>query len=131
MDAIVENLPYSSYGSELYVIYDENEGNTMNTLQVDIAKSKGWKVYHCTGKYYIEEYDAYEENWEEYSGSEPGSEILRGDVNGNDVVNGTDIQAIINIIVAGEYNKNADVNEDGNVNGTDIQEVINIIVNEE
>jgi hypothetical protein len=54
---------------------------------------------------------------------------MRGDVNGDDVVNGTDIQAVINLIVAGEYDKKADINEDGIVNGTDIQEIINIIVN--
>ena len=56
---------------------------------------------------------------------------LRGDVNGDGIVNGTDIQAVINVIVDGEYDENADVNEDGVVNGTDIQEVINIIVNAE
>ena len=56
---------------------------------------------------------------------------LRGDVNGDGVVNGTDIQAIINLIVESEYDKKGDVNSDGVVNGTDIQEVINIIVNEE
>ena len=59
-------------------------------------------------------------------GSEP---TLRGDVNGDGIVNGTDIQAIINAIVEGEYDEKADVNEDDVVNGTDIQEVINIIVN--
>ena len=53
---------------------------------------------------------------------------LRGDVNGDGVVNGTDIQAIINLIVESQYDEKADVNEDGQVNGTDIQEVINIIV---
>ena len=61
-------------------------------------------------------------------GSEP---TLRGDVNGDGIVNGTDIQAIINAIVEGEYDEKADVNEDNVVNGTDIQEVINIIVNAE
>jgi hypothetical protein len=59
------------------------------------------------------------------------SEVLRGDVNGDGIVNGTDIQAVINFIVAGEYDEIADVNEDNKVNGTDIQEVINIIVNAE
>ena len=54
---------------------------------------------------------------------------LRGDVNCDGKVNGTDIQAVINFIVEGEYDEKGDVNEDGNVNGTDIQEVINIIVN--
>ena len=56
---------------------------------------------------------------------------LRGDVNDDGIVNGTDIQAIINAIVEGEYDEKADVNEDEQVNGTDIQEVINIIVNAE
>ena len=50
-------------------------------------------------------------------------------MNGDGVVNGTDIQAIINLIVSDKYDEKGDVNEDGNVNGTDIQEVINIIVN--
>lgn len=54
---------------------------------------------------------------------------VRGDANGDGIVNGTDIQAVINFIVAGEYDESADVNEDGVVNGTDIQEIINIIVN--
>lgn len=53
---------------------------------------------------------------------------IKGDVNGDGIVNGTDIQAVINCIVAGENDEKADVNKDGIVNGTDIQEVINIIV---
>jgi hypothetical protein len=71
--------------------------------------------------------------WSEFGnivaiGDEP-EPALRGDVNGDGIVNGTDIQAVINVIVDGEYDEKADVNEDGQVNGTDIQEVINIIVN--
>lgn len=54
--------------------------------------------------------------------------LLYGDVNGDGIVNGTDIQAVINLIVIGQYDGRADVNEDGIVNGTDIQEIINIIV---
>ena len=57
--------------------------------------------------------------------------FIKGDVNEDGVVNGTDIQAVINFIVAGEYDAKADVNEDGKVNGTDIQEIINIIVSAE
>ena len=52
------------------------------------------------------------------------------DVNGDGVVNGTDIQAVINFIVIGEYDEKADVNKDEVVNGTDIQEIINIIISE-
>ena len=55
---------------------------------------------------------------------------LKGDVNGDSIVNGTDIQAVINFIVAGEFDAKADVNNDGKVNGTDIQEIINIIVSQ-
>ena len=56
---------------------------------------------------------------------------MRGDVNGDNKVNGTDIQAVINVITEEEYVKEADVNKDNKVNGTDIQEIINIIVEEE
>ena len=56
---------------------------------------------------------------------------IKGDVNKDGKVNGTDIQAVINIITEEEYEKDADVNQDQKVNGTDIQEIVNIIVNEE
>ena len=56
---------------------------------------------------------------------------LRGDVNEDGIVNGTDIQAVINVIVANQYDEKADVNGDGVVNGTDIQEIINIIISTE
>ena len=54
---------------------------------------------------------------------------IQGDVTGDGRVNGSDIQAIINLIVADEYLQEADINEDGRVNGSDIQAIINIIVN--
>ena len=57
-------------------------------------------------------------------------QAVKGDVNGDGNVNGTDIQSVINLIVAEEYQKEADVNEDGKVNGTDIQAIINIIIEE-
>ena len=67
-----------------------------------------------------------------WHGSQPAAvEDIKGDVNGDELVNGTDIQAVINFIVAGEYDAKADVNEDGKVNGTDIHEIINIIVSAE
>ena len=70
--------------------------------------------------------------WKEFKEIVEIQPALRGDVNEDGVVNGTDIQAVINVIVEGEYDeKKGDVNEDGQVNGTDIQEVINIIVNAE
>ena len=59
------------------------------------------------------------------------NDVKIGDVNGDGKVNGTDIQAVINVIVDEDYVEKADINKDGKVNGTDIQEIINIIVEEE
>ena len=59
------------------------------------------------------------------------AQAAHGDVNGDDKVNGTDIQAVINVIVDEDYVEAADINKDNKVNGTDIQEIINIIVEEE
>lgn len=55
--------------------------------------------------------------------------VVRGDVNSDGIVNGTDIQAVINFIIVSQYDEKADVNGDKTVNGTDIQDVINIILN--
>lgn len=55
---------------------------------------------------------------------------LKGDVDGNGVVDVTDATTLINIIVAHEnenkYNGRADVNTDGSVDYTDVNAVINI-----
>ena len=64
-----------------------------------------------------------------FTGTGQEEEVLTGDTNDDGIVNGTDIQTIINLIVAGKYDEKADINKDNIVNGTDIQEVINIIVN--
>ena len=69
--------------------YFENEGNVMTTTQVAAARAKNW----------IPGYAISENDWRDYEGSEPDPVFLRGDVNGDGVVNGTDIQEIINIIV--------------------------------
>ena len=57
-----------------------------------------------------------------------GEESIKGDVNGDGVVDGADIQEVINTILSGEYVASADVNEDQVVDGADIQEIINIIL---
>ena len=58
-------------------------------------------------------------------GPEPG---LPGDVNQDGVVNISDINAVINIILASGYDKNADVNGDNVVNISDINAIISIIL---
>ena len=53
---------------------------------------------------------------------------VRGDINGDDEVNIGDINAIINLILKGEYNDVADLNGDGEVNIADVNAVIGIIL---
>lgn len=120
MDALVKSLPTVSQGN-IYVIYGDSENNVMTIRQVANSKAKGWTPYYYSNWW-----------WQEYAGSIPTEpEFIRGDVNGDDVINGTDIQAVINLIVASQYDEFADVNKDNKVNGTDIQEIINIILNPE
>ena len=94
MDALVESLPNVSESS-MYVIYNENEGNVMTTVQVAAAKAKGWTPYYYDG-----------EDWWEYAGSDPsGIEELKNskveglkyyDLQGRRVVNPTKGVYILN-----------------------------------
>ena len=58
MDALVESLPMVSDGI-MDVIWYENEGNVMTTVQVAAAKAKGWMPMYRDGY------------WKEYAGSDP------------------------------------------------------------
>ena len=57
------------------------------------------------------------------------AQLMYGDVNGDNVVNISDVNHIINIILAGGYDSNADVNSDGQVNITDLNVIIDLILN--
>ena len=50
-----------------------------------------------------------------------------GDLTGDDKVNAADIQALLNIIAADEFNAAADLTGDSKVNAADIQALLNII----
>lgn len=66
MDALVESLPNVRNG-EMYVIWNEDEGNVMTITQVAAAKAKGWIPYYYDGT-----------DWQEYAGSDPsGIEALK------------------------------------------------------
>ena len=54
--------------------------------------------------------------------------IMHGDVNGDNVVNISDVNQVINVILAGRYDSSADVNSDGQVNITDLNAIIAIIL---
>ncbi len=53
---------------------------------------------------------------------------VTGDVNGDEVVDITDVNAVINIILSSGNNEAADINDDGIVDITDVNAVINIIL---
>ena len=132
MDAFVESLPdYSnktrheiarranSSPAQLYIIGNsEFEGNVMTTVQVAAAKEKSWTPY----------YNEDGENWQEYE----GNDSVKGDVNGDGVVNVTDIVATVNYIMekpSDGFNKEAaDLNGDGEINVTDIVKMVTIIM---
>ena len=54
--------------------------------------------------------------------------LIPGDINGDEILNVVDIVALVNMILAGEYNPIADLNEDGIVNVVDIVAMVNIIL---
>ena len=89
MSAFVNGLPQITCGKEwdglMYIVENENEGNVMTPTQVATATAKGWNPHYYDGK-----------EWVPYADIKP---VLRGDVNEDGVVNGTDIQEVINIIV--------------------------------
>ena len=56
------------------------------------------------------------------------NEQPKGDLNLDSQVNGTDVVALVNVIMQGGSNSAADVNGDGKVNGTDIVALVNIVM---
>lgn len=59
---------------------------------------------------------------------EPAKIGKLGNLNTDDVVNGQDLQAEINAIVAESKDFKFDINDDDSINGQDLQAIINIIV---
>ena len=58
---------------------------------------------------------------------EAGETGAKGDLTGDGEVNAADVQALLNIIAAEEFNPAADLNGDGVVNAADVQALLNII----
>ena len=92
MSAFVNGLPQITCGKEwdglMYIVENENEGNVMTPNLIAAATTKGWNPHYYDGK-----------DWVPYADIKP---VLRGDVNEDGQVNGTDIQEVINIIVNAE-----------------------------
>jgi len=53
--------------------------------------------------------------------------VILGDVNGDGVVDGLDIQPFVDLLTGGGYQAEADINEDSVVDGLDIQPFVDII----
>jgi len=57
--------------------------------------------------------------------------VVHGDVNGDNEVSIADVNAIIDMILAGTYDVSGDVNSDGEVSIADVNAVVDIILNNE
>lgn len=101
-------------------VFYVNDGRNIRITSATLYVPKGCKArYEATN------------GWKQFQNIvEMEGRTSDGDLNDDGKVNGTDIQAVINVIVDEEYSEKADFNKDNKVNGTDIQEIINIIVNE-
>ena len=123
MDNLISSLPKNN-SSEVHrfrVVGEDlsNEGNVCTTTQVAAVKAKGW--FPCY-------YDSTTKEYVEYEGSD-GTTGSKGDVNGDNQVNGTDLVALTNIILGKNAQTTAaDVNGDGYVNGTDYVALANIVL---
>ena len=123
MDDLISSLPQNTTNDQhQFRVIDptsDTEGNVCTKAQVAAVKAKGW--FPCC-------YDYDTKELVEYEGSEEVT-IIKGDVNGDGYVNGTDLVALTNIILGKSEEKAcADVNGDGNVNGTDYVVLVNIIL---
>ena len=70
----------------------------------------------------------YEHNHNNYIELTTDEPAKQGDVNGDGEVNGTDMVALVNVIMEKAASNHADVNKDGAVNGTDMVALVNIIM---
>ena len=121
MDALINSLPSRTLDGTnlLYVIrpLEADEHNVCTKRQVASAKAKGWTVKYWDGTQNLD-----------YEGSDETSSI-KGDVNGDGQVNGTDYVALTNIVLGKNAKTDAaDVNGDGQVNGTDYVALVNIVL---
>ena len=113
VDNLIASLPVNKSDGVccLYMVYN------FTKAQVATVKAKGWTPLYWNGTEYVE-----------YEGSDEASSI-KGDVNGDGQVNGTDYVALTNIVLGKNAKTDAaDVNGDGEVNGTDYVALVNIVL---
>ena len=59
---------------------------------------------------------------------EPGGQVLRGDMNLDNLVNGLDVDPFVGLVTAGDFQTEADMNGDGAVNGLDVDPFVAAVV---
>ena len=114
MTALVNSLPYIT-GSKgmLDVLYNSGEGNEITAAQVIIARDKGWVPNRYDGIFWVA----------------IATDGVPGDVNGDGIVNGSDVTALYNYLLNNQATTgNADVNGDGNINGSDVTALYNLLL---
>lgn len=118
-------------GEELSRLFPAGENTTVSHSLSLANVPEG--DYYATVLLYKESDNEEEEGWY-YSTSclvdiHVSNSSLKGDVNGDGEVNGTDLVVLANIILAiSESRPSADVNGDGEVNGTDFVVLVNIVL---
>ena len=120
MTNLVNSLPMRStdnYGN-LFVLYNNNEENTINDDQLNIAAGKYWIPRKWNGS-----------TWEEITSSSGG---LLGDFDNSKVIDVEDVNAAINIILKiktmADYPGNGDMDNNGFIDVEDVNAIINIIL---
>ena len=102
-----------------------NEDGSFNTTK-DFTTATLYVPYGCKTAYQAA---AGWKNFQNIVEMEP--DFRPGDLNGDDFVNGTDLVALVSVIMGqDEQTKVADVNADGLVNGTDYVALVDLILNE-
>lgn len=121
MGTLINSLPPNNSNNNYYFYVLDNTDNDENVCtkeQVAVAKAKGWTPMYRTTNW----------EWIEYEGCDD-TPTTKGDVNGDNQVNGTDLVALTNIILGKNAQTTAaDVNGDGYVNGTDYVALANIVL---
>lgn len=118
MTTLVNSLPNrsSSTMGSLYAIYYTNENNSMTAAQITTARNKNWLPCRHNGSTWVEM-----------------TPFQVGDVNGDGIVNITDVTTLIQLLLTGEPTvadyPAADVDGDGNVNITDVTNLLTQLLN--
>lgn len=120
-----------------YSLYNDNLLTVTSEIEVPFDCNAFSSNTQRNGTLYIpsgtKDYYTRFDGWRQFLNiveKEPESQILSGDINGDKVVNGTDIVALVSIIMGQQTQSTvADLNGDGQINGTDIVKLVSIILN--